>query len=200
MFVAPHLPRWHNISEIHTQTWGEGGLTWGVAHCLLAGENYLPNNIVRGSGRTGAAVPVSMRGESWAFEVSFGDAALISFLLIKLLETCPEVDGGGERSTAMALARQRRWAFDLGVEWQWQPCIRCYCPLGEQPGMIALRSGRWLLQPQHGKNALFYPRARKTRKKVSAAMAFYYHCANRISRRETEEGGKITACVTQLLH
>lgn len=51
---------------------------------------------------------VSTRGESRAFEVSFGDAALISFLLIKLLETCPEVDGGGERSTATALARQRR--------------------------------------------------------------------------------------------
>lgn len=176
-----------------------GGLTRGVAHCLLAGENYLPNNIVRGGGRTGAAVPVSTRGESRAFEVSFGDAALISFLLIKLLETCPEVDRGGERSTATALARQRRRAFDLGVERQRQPCTRCYCPLGERPGMIAPRSGRWLLQPQHEKNTRFYPRAQKTQKKVSAAMAFYYRCANRISHRETGGAG-ITACVTQVLH
>lgn len=104
--------------------------------------------------------------ESRAFEVSLGDATLISFLLIKLLETCPKVDGGGERSTATALARQRRQAFDLGVERQRQPCTRCYCPLGEQPGMITPRSSRWLLQPQHEKNTLFYPREKLRRKSV----------------------------------
>lgn len=160
------------ISVKYTHKPEGGGLTRGVAHCLLAGENYLPNNIVRGGGRTGAAVPVSLRGESRAFEVSFGDAALISFLLIKLLETCPEVDRGGERSTATALARQRRRAFDLGVERQRQPCTRCYCPLGEQPGMIAPRSGRWLLQPQHEKNTLFYPRARKLGRKSAPSWLF----------------------------
>lgn len=115
------LPRWHNISEIHTirQPWKAN--SHGVLHsCLFAYENYLHNSSLRSDG---------LHWKTWFWGRLLVAGHRAKYLLLhRSLENSSsgrrEVDGGqfgiAEAPLLICAKSIERW------------CARCYCPLGSK--------------------------------------------------------------------